>query len=330
MCAPAVSTTVVREPVKKEEIAIDRVSVVENQNAFGKLIGLKYPADIRAICTLGVKFGSVVAHWQLFPFLGRWGWALTPFGFVPAFLTCCITHNAMHCAMFKNRSAETTFRTVLSLALGHPVQLYNPTHNHNHHAHTQTEDDHSMTDKVQYQRHWMNGFLYFFHCLPSVFKLENAYIAEQYQRGGTTFTRIVIQMAALYSVWAYLIYLDWVRFLACVYIPGFSGIFAILSISLLQHDGCSVSDVRQGKDLDVNSARNFVDPSLNYFTMNNGYHSVHHMYPNLHWTHYKKLHEEIVKPRINPALEEPSIIGYVWRTFFYPGVLPPHRRNKVQ
>lgn len=300
-----------------------------DDSLIGTAIGLKYPADIRALCFLGAKFASVAIHWVVSPHLGKWTWVVALLGFVPAFIVCCITHNAMHCTMFKNKTAETTFRAVLSLGLGHPVQLYNPTHNHNHHVHTQTDIDHINTHKVRYQQHWKNLLFYFFHIVPSVAELESIYVKEQFHKRGMTFFRIATQMIAVYGTWALLIYVDWQRFLACVYLPGYLGIYGILSISMLQHDGCIVSEPRAGKDMDVNSARNFVDSALNYFTMNNGYHSIHHMYPNIHWTKYKKMHAEVVQPHINPALEESSIWGFIWRTHFYPGVLPPHRRGKM-
>ena len=33
-----------------------------------------------------------------------------------------------------------------------------------------------------------------------------------------------------------------------------------------------------------NGARNFVGPVINYLTFNNGYHTIHHMYPTMHWS----------------------------------------------
>lgn len=332
MCVTATLVTrpLVDEPKGKPAVYVPSAwDKTADDSMLGKMIGLKYPGDIRSLCFLIAKFASVVAHWMLSPYLGKWTWAVSVLGFIPAFMTCCITHNAMHCTMFKNKTAESTFRAVLSLGLGHPVQLYNPTHNHNHHVHTQTDLDHISTNQMQYQQHWKNLLYYFFHIVPSVAALEGIYVKEEWKKRGTTFYRIATQMALLYGIWAYLIFVDWQRFLACVYLPGYLGIYGILSISMLQHDGCEVSEPMAGKDMDVNSARNFVDPSLNYFTMNNGYHSVHHMFPNTHWTKYKPMHQELIEPKIKPELDDPSILGYIWRTHFYPGVLPAHRRNKV-
>lgn len=73
------------------------------------------------------------------------------------------------------------------------------------------------------------------------------------------------------------------------------------------------------RDSKWNHSRNFVDPILNYLILNNGYHTMHHMYPGKHWTELKELHEKMVKPHIDPRLDCPSLFGYLFKTFIYPG-----------
>mmetsp|Transcript_38454 Transcript_38454/g.46394 ORF Transcript_38454/g.46394 Transcript_38454/m.46394 type:complete len:331 (-) Transcript_38454:1002-1994(-) len=326
--ATTTTTTLTKDPTQH---AVSRTASPASisRGEGSSYLGLKNSADVRALAILSAKFAWVAAHWALFPYLGKWAWLLTPIGFVPAFLTCCITHNAMHCNMFHNWYLETGFRAVLSVGLGHPVQLYIPTHNHNHHVHTQTPEDHIRTDKVAFRFQPLNFLLYFFHIIPAVAEVEGEYIRELLRKRPPALAKVIIQAVTLYGTWALLISQGGIqRFLACVYLPGYLGIYGILTMNILQHDGCSVSEARQGKNMDPNSARNFVDPSLNYFTMNNGYHSIHHMYPNKHWSTYAKLHEELIKPHIDPKLDEPSMIGYTWRTFFWPGMLTPANRAK--
>ena len=58
-----------------------------------------------------------------------------------------------------------------------------------------------------------------------------------------------------------------------------------------------------------------------------------HREPGLHWSLTKKAHEERVRPTLHPALDQPSVIAYCFRSFIYPGkrvrfdgmpvVLPP-------
>ena len=37
----------------------------------------------------------------------------------------------------------------------------------------------------------------------------------------------------------------------------------------------------------------------------------------LHWL--PEAHERLVRPGLHPALEQPSLLGYAWRTYVYPG-----------
>ena len=49
---------------------------------------------------------------------------------------------------------------------------------------------------------------------------------------------------------------------------------------------------------------------MNYLLFNNGYHTIHHMKPGVHWSLTKKQHDELVAPYIHPNLFKPSIVGY--------------------
>jgi fatty acid desaturase len=69
----------------------------------------------------------------------------------------------------------------------------------------------------------------------------------------------------------------------------------------------------------VNHSRNFVGRVFNWFTLNNGYHGIHHMTPGLHWSLTPQAHAERVKPTIDPRLDEPSLAAYMFRAFIWPG-----------
>jgi len=112
------------------------------------------------------------------------------------------------------------------------------------------------------------------------------------------------------------------KWLFVVWIPCLLGKYGIISLNMLQHDGCDPNSK-------YNHSRNFVGDSLNYFCFNNGFHGIHHMYPGKHWSQLKAEHEKRVKPFINPALDEPSILQYMWRTFIYPGIRLDFKGNLV-
>jgi hypothetical protein len=46
---------------------------------------------------------------------------------------------------------------------------------------------------------------------------------------------------------------------------------------------------------------------------------MHHEEPLLHWSLLPEAHERLLRPGLHPALAQPSLLGYAWRTYVYPG-----------
>ena len=112
-----------------------------------------------------------------------------------------------------------------------------------------------------------------------------------------------------------LLALDWRKFLLYVWAPHFFAQWGIVSMNMLQHDGCD-PEVDQDSSVEVknyNGARNFVGPVINYLTFNNGYHTIHHMQPTLHWSRLAAEHERLVKPHVHPALDQQCMARYTFR-----------------
>merc|ERR1711957_933048 len=119
-----------------------------------------------------------------------------------------------------------------------------------------------------------------------------------------------------------LIVLNWKKAIVLAFIPHLFAKFCIISLNMLQHDGCDQSS-------EHNHSRNFVSPLLNFFAYNNGFHSIHHMHPGWHWKDLPSKHEELVKPHIHPNLEQPSILVYIFKTFVFPGIRIDYLGNPV-
>jgi fatty acid desaturase len=61
-------------------------------------------------------------------------------------------------------------------------------------------------------------------------------------------------------------------------------------------------------------SRNFVSPFWNWFVFDNGYHTVHHEQPSLHWSRYRKLHlsrEAAIAPQLNQGM----LLSYAARRY---------------
>ena len=69
-------------------------------------------------------------------------------------------------------------------------------------------------------------------------------------------------------------------------------------------------------DPDFNFSRDFTGPWINFFTCNNGYHTIHHMRPSMHWTKYPEQSRKLVEPHQHPELRQQNLFAYSFRTFF--------------
>src|SRR5437867_3766860 len=115
---------------------------------------LRNRADGRTLAFVAFYYVLLTVEWRLaFTPYGVGGWMIAPL----VVLTCAvswicavITHNTLHCPVFKNRTANKFFQVALTCAYGFPVSEYVPGHNLSHHKFTQKRADLMRTSKVQY------------------------------------------------------------------------------------------------------------------------------------------------------------------------------------
>jgi fatty acid desaturase len=169
------------------------------------------------------------------------------------------------------------------------------------------------TTKLQFRWHILNGLLFQPVVARDVLYNDIRYTLMQYRLGRPFFKQAYREFIILIVVQVVLAVINWQKFLLYIYVPHFFAQWAIVSINLLQHDGCD------GSVAGVNCARNFTGKVLNFLLMNNGYHTIHHIKPWTHWSHLPEIHAKEIHPTIHPALEQSSMLEYIWQTFFWPG-----------
>jgi len=225
----------------------------------------------------------------------------------------------MHCSLFKRdlKLRNYIFQMILTLTYGHPVSTYVPGHNLSHHKFTQLRKDIMRTSKVKYEWNLFNFIMFQPTVAGDVLKSDIAYLALQHHLGRPFFIQAIRELVWLLVVQVLLCALDWKKFLLYFYLPHVFAQWGIVSINLLQHDGC---DVRPAGSKDGNITRNFTGPILNFFTMNNGYHGIHHIRPTMHWSDYPAAHEKEVVPFVHPNLNHESILSYMYSAFISPGL----------
>lgn len=273
---------------------------------------LRYRADIRTLCFVATYFGLVAVQWLYRPTAL---WVAIPLVVLTCFFSffgAVITHNTIHCPMFHSQGLNRLMQVVLTCTYGHPVSSFVPGHNLSHHRFTQSRRDVMRTSKVRFRWNLLNGLLFMFRMVPSIMRADSAYAKAMFRRHPKWFRQLLLELGALYVAMGLLLWLDWQAFLLYVFLPHRYAGWGIITMNLLQHDGCDGESAH-------NHSRNFVSGIVNWFTFNNGYHSIHHVKASLHWSLLPEAHAEKVAPFIHPALDQPSLVGYLWRTFIWPG-----------
>ena len=272
---------------------------------------LRHAADWRTIAFL-----------CLFAALATTGWVVNPTGpllvgwvvitALSSWICAVIAHNTVHCPVFRPRWANRLFQVWVSLSYGFPISEYVPGHNLSHHKFMQERQDVMRTSKVNFSWNLLNFLLFFFAVGPGVTAGNYRYKKMMKERLPQWNRQLLIEIIAVWGVKLGLALIDWRKTLAFVVIPHLFAVWGITTVNFLQHDGCD-------NDHPVNHSRNFVGKLFNFFTLNNGFHGIHHETPGLHWSLTPQAHAERYHPTIHPELEQKSLAVYMFKTLIYPG-----------
>lgn len=269
---------------------------------------LRYTADLRTIFFVCCYFG-------LLTFLWLWEppslWVAAPVYaalLLTSFQGAVATHNSVHCPVFVKRWMNKVFQVVLSLTYGHPVSSYVPGHNLSHHKHTQSRRDVMRTTKARFRYNLLNLFMFMPVIAKDIMRADGSYAKMMRSKHPRWFRQLILETAVLWGVQIALFVIDWRKALVLWLIPHLYAQWGIVTMNLLQHDGCD-------QNTEYDHSRNFVGRFVNWWVYNNGYHTIHHMKPGLHWSLLPAAHAKQVAPHIHPNLDQPSMALYVLKTF---------------
>jgi beta-carotene hydroxylase len=213
------------------------------------------------------------------------------------FVASIVTHNHMHAPVFRAHVLNVALNVLLSLSRGHSATGIVVPHNLNHHVHEGSRED------------WIAPRLA--GRGPGILRLVRYVAAASanmaMRRWAKTAPRLPrrwrgsapLEKTALWLlVLAVLLFAGWESLAMILVLPWLAGLAMLVGVNLLQHEG-----VRDG-------SRDFVGPVVNWLLFNNGYHTVHHLFPSLHWSRLVDRHRETARgqPR---AHDEPSILRYL-------------------
>ncbi|HSP18081.1 MAG TPA: fatty acid desaturase [Myxococcaceae bacterium] len=246
-------------------------------------------------------------------------WTVGPTGFAGiaamavlayvSWLCAVVAHNTVHTPVFHRRWMNSAFQVWVSLSYGFPISDYIPGHNLSHHRFLQAREDVMRTTKVRFRWNLLNALAFPFVVTPGILRTNARYLKS---KGSETWRRQrSLEVMIVWGLKVALLAVDWRKTLAFVLLPQLVANLGIVGINILWHDGCDA-------DHPVNHSRNFTSPLLNFLALNNGYHGMHHEQPLMHWSELPEAHQRLVRPGLHPALEQPSLLGYAWRTYVYP------------
>lgn len=226
-----------------------------------------------------------------------------------SFLNAVVIHNHLHKGIFKSKALNRAFRLVLSFGNLYPASSNIAAHNIvHHHFDDDGQPDWAAPENVSFRWHLLN-LLHF----PNVVGTNTFLGVDRWQK--TTRQRdfraqYLGEQVFAFGLTGLLLAWDFWPALFFVVLPQLWGARGILRINLIQHDACDVWS-------EWNHSRNFVGGFFNWIMCNNGYHTIHHNRAGLHWSVLAEQHRKECVGRVDPSLDEPSMVLYLLRTFFF-------------
>ncbi len=268
-----------------------------------------------------------LAYLLAWPALAVWQWqyGLSPLLYGLQLLISIaigvIHHNHAHLPMWRGRWLNRATDLWITLLQGHPTWVFAPAHIANHHRYRHGARDVARTYRFGGDRNDLIGWL--MHPLYAAFAVYGLILRALKQlrrRRPAAYRWYVLQYALWLGSWSLLLVLDPWNSLLLVIVPQLFGLHWLLGANYLQHahaDGNSPLDF----------ARNF-GGGVNLLCFNVGLHTAHHLQPRLHWSQLPTLQRELL-PRLDPSLQERSLMRYLLRVFVLGSVLPRYRSRSL-
>ena len=281
------------------------------------MLGLKYDADIRSVGFMIVTTALLIFQWW-------YGEILWPVYIIYLYLSVAVTvmsHNHNHLPMWEANWLNVFTDYWLTVFYGFPVFAWIPTHNYNHHKYNNKEGDYTITYRASEANNLITLLIY--PSISSWFQQKpiKDYLAKLRKTDQKKFYYSISQYAVL-AIWiAIALLIDWKKALIFVVIPQQFALFAVLVFNYVQH-------IHADEESTYNHSRNFTG-ATNLFLFNNGFHTIHHMRPGMHWSKTPEAHNKI-KENIHPSLLEYSFWGYIFKNYFLGLFIPKFKTKSMR
>jgi fatty acid desaturase len=234
-----------------------------------------------------------------------------------SFLNAVVIHNHLHQGIFHSRRLNMVWRAVLSFGSLYPASANIPSHNLvHHHFEDDGQPDWAAPEHVSFRWNLLNLIHFPNVAGPNTFRGVQRWkeVSQRQEFSRQYLCENVFAFGLTLALMAH----DFWTTLFFIVIPQLYGARCILRINLIQHDRCDIQS-------EWNHSRNFVGRAFNWIMCNNGYHTIHHNRAGLHWSALEEAHRREVSPRIDAALDEPSMVLYLLRTYVFHTKRPARR-----
>ncbi len=267
------------------------------------------------ICTLGLLLSICLLDLR-YPLAILWIPVLWYF----TFANCVINHNHQHRRIFRSRALNKIFDLLLTLAKGHSATTVVVPHNANHHRFSGSPGDWIIVDLAGSGPGILRLLRYIWRA--SLAMARQRRMPDAPRLSAVRGRQLRVERLVLILWVGCLLWLN-PRVTTYSILPAWGlSMLSLVGVNLLQHDGCDPFSK-------YNHSRNFVSRVGNWLLFNNGYHSIHHTHPSMHWSLLREAHLREIAPRIDPSLIEGSVLNFLFTRYLFSwsGSPPPRVYN---
>ena len=222
-----------------------------------------------------------------------------------SFICCIINHNHTHLPTFKNPRWNQVFACMLTLAKGNTSTTVVVPHQLNHHPYVGQAQDWSRPSLAGNGWGGVRILRYLIRASISMSIHRRHPDAPQLSSELKKSLKLELFFLVLF-IFLGITYSGY-RFFLQIIIPWLLATTMLLSINFIQHDACTF-------DSKWKNSHNFTGRLFNWFFLNNGFHTVHHLYPSTHWSQLKGLHEKYVD-HMPSQFNHSSFVEYAARKY---------------
>ncbi len=279
---------------------------------------VRYPQDWRTVAYMVFTSGLLLLNWSL-PAFDPWLWGLQMF---MAVTVAVIAHNHNHLGTFRNRRLNALMDYWITLFYGFPAFAWVPTHNMNHHKYNNDEGDVTATWRLSERNNLLTLLVYpafsaWWQRVPT-----SQYLKTLWQRNRKRFFHCILQYVVIGAWVSGALLIDVRKGLLYVVAPSAFALYTILIFNYLQH-------IHADEKSRFNHSRNITGGLMNWLLFNNGFHTIHHMKPGLHWSRAPEEHAKIAE-QIDPRLNERSFWWLILRTYVLSIFVPSFRSRSMR